>query len=351
MEVVEEKNDEEDDEDVSDTEETSLDVRAGRVNVILHELKFDAHKVMELFEKYRFKEFTNAKSRREIKEILSKYRKFAEGEFPLGCRKIETVKDALSKFEPFDPDAKAEELIQYEEDLAQNSAYIPERIKRKMEWKKKRVLGLNEVMEEKSKSPTKKLKQTEEENKENSQNDEQEMKKKKQLKVAKESSSEWDKPLEDGEVEIFLPSRKQKVHDANLSFHESKSSTKEGKKDKKQNRLSLPARPENIASSKKKPSLLLKKKDQSSSFVVNPFATKVKKTSNEDTPTKKVKITLQNNMAQDTDEYIESIKNSPQIPYDANKKPKKGLLKPNLLPSPINPFYKKKIGFKLNESI
>lgn len=67
------------------------------------------------------------------------------------------------------------------------------------------------------------------------------------------------------------------------------------------------------------------------------------------TPTnaeKKVKIMLQLNRSQDTSEYIRQLRSSPKIPYDSAKKPGKGLLKPNLVPSPINPHYKKKIGLE-----
>ena len=52
---------------------------------------------------------------------------------------------------------------------------------------------------------------------------------------------------------------------------------------------------------------------------------------------------LQRNMAQNTSEYIRQIRQSPAIPFDANRKPKAGVLKPSPLPSPVNPFYKKKI--------
>lgn len=49
-----------------------FDVRAGRVNVVLNEIKFDPNEIINLFEKYRFKEFTNAKSRKTIKEMIQK---------------------------------------------------------------------------------------------------------------------------------------------------------------------------------------------------------------------------------------------------------------------------------------
>lgn len=51
---------------------------------------------------------------------------------------------------------------------------------------------------------------------------------------------------------------------------------------------------------------------------------------------------LQKNTAQHTSEYFQQIRQSPAIPYDANRKPRAGVLKPSPLPSPINPFYNKK---------
>uniref|UniRef100_A0A1A9X5H3 Ribosomal RNA processing protein 1 homolog n=1 Tax=Glossina brevipalpis TaxID=37001 RepID=A0A1A9X5H3_9MUSC len=67
---------------------------------------------------------------------------------------------------------------------------------------------------------------------------------------------------------------------------------------------------------------------------------------------KRVRIALNQNTSQNPHEYIQQIKNSPNVPYDATKRPSKGLLKPNSIPSPINPFYKKKIGLRLfNDTI
>uniref|UniRef100_A0A1B0FAP0 Uncharacterized protein n=1 Tax=Glossina morsitans morsitans TaxID=37546 RepID=A0A1B0FAP0_GLOMM len=67
---------------------------------------------------------------------------------------------------------------------------------------------------------------------------------------------------------------------------------------------------------------------------------------------KRVRIDLNHNTSQKPYEYIQQIRKSPNVPYDATKKPSKGLLKPNSTPSPINPFYKKKIGLSLfNDTI
>ncbi|CAK1592932.1 unnamed protein product [Parnassius mnemosyne] len=63
-----------------------------------------------------------------------------------------------------------------------------------------------------------------------------------------------------------------------------------------------------------------------------------------DTP-KKVKFVLKNNGAQGPIDYYKSVKQSPNIPFDSSKQPSKTNLKPSM-PSPINPFFKKKLRLK-----
>lgn len=133
----------------------------------------------------------------------------------------------------------------------------------------------------------------------------------------------WDTPLQEGEVEYFISKSniKQRISDANQKL-----STAE---DSQSTQILTP-----IADKKQK----LKSTLTSTSSPSAPS-----------TPTnaeKKVKIMLQLNRSQDTSEYIRQLRSSPKIPYDSAKKPGKGLLKPNLLPSPINPHYKKKIGLE-----
>ncbi|VVD05803.1 unnamed protein product [Leptidea sinapis] len=57
---------------------------------------------------------------------------------------------------------------------------------------------------------------------------------------------------------------------------------------------------------------------------------------------KKVKFVLKNNCMQGTGDYYKSVRQSPNIPYDGTKIPSKTNLKPST-PSPINPFFKKKL--------
>ncbi|XP_041971140.1 ribosomal RNA processing protein 1 homolog [Aricia agestis] len=60
---------------------------------------------------------------------------------------------------------------------------------------------------------------------------------------------------------------------------------------------------------------------------------------------KKVKFVLKNNSMQGPVDYYKSVRESPSIPFDSSKKPTKTNLKPST-PSPINPFFKKKLRLK-----
>ncbi|XP_068621752.1 ribosomal RNA processing protein 1 homolog [Battus philenor] len=60
---------------------------------------------------------------------------------------------------------------------------------------------------------------------------------------------------------------------------------------------------------------------------------------------KKVKFVLKNNGAQGPVDYYKSVRQSPNIPFDSSKRPSKTNLKPSM-PSPINPFIKKKLKLK-----
>lgn len=94
-------------------------------------------------------------------------------------------------------------------------------------------------------------------------------------------------------------------------------------------------------------------KNKSSTLVVNSkvkqFQKQTKKTENMksnhyDTP-KKVKFALKNNSMQQPVDYYKSVRQSPSIPFDSSKQPSKTNLKPST-PSPINPFFKKKLRLK-----
>jgi len=75
----------------------------------------------------------------------------------------------------------------------------------------------------------------------------------------------------------------------------------------------------------------------------NELTTQMKKRTslNNSMEKKKVIFGLSQNTAQNRSEYLQQIRESPGIPFDANKKPLVGVLKMSPIPSPINPFYKK----------
>lgn len=61
---------------------------------------------------------------------------------------------------------------------------------------------------------------------------------------------------------------------------------------------------------------------------------------------KKVNIALHMNRSQEVSEYIRKLEESPNLSFDLKRKPLKSALKPNLMPGPIHPFYKKMRGLK-----
>jgi len=73
-----EENSDNEDKDVSETEmqneiEKSLDPRAGRVDVELPQIPFNAAKIAELLSTYKFHPSSTAKSRRQLLRLFDEY--------------------------------------------------------------------------------------------------------------------------------------------------------------------------------------------------------------------------------------------------------------------------------------
>lgn len=185
-------------------------------------------------------------------------------------------------------------------------------------------------------------------------------KKQKRTSNVFDTSDDWNEPLKDGEVEFFLPSRKSKLAVANKSLNSNSPTLKTPNKSLIKSSETIIATPTTSTDTE----ILITPKKM---FLPNPFAkqanTSTKKIRNKnkslnhtdpaiskilDSAEKRVKIALHKNITQETDEYIKTLESSPQVPYDSTKKPSKGLLKPNSMPSPINPFYMKKIGLNFD---
>uniref|UniRef100_A0A1B6I949 Ribosomal RNA processing protein 1 homolog n=1 Tax=Homalodisca liturata TaxID=320908 RepID=A0A1B6I949_9HEMI len=124
---------------------------------------------------------------------------------------------------------------------------------------------------------------------------------------------EWDEPLKDGEYEIFIPNKKYV---------------------EKRKSLGLPY-----------PVSSFVQKSAEKITPVNKIKAGLKNLTSTPGSQKKVEFNLSANCSQDYKEYTLQVKSSKkQVPFDASKKPVQGLLK-NSTPSPINPFYKKKLSF------
>lgn len=387
--------------------EKALDPRAGRVSVVMPEILFNANDILRLFEEIMYKPITNTKSRYYMKKVMEQLKRFANDDYPLGVQRMNYIPDEI-KDEPKVED-KAKELEDFQNDLLdKNRAFKKLNKKQKKKllmngkiheilpaeetvdqngngWVEEEISSDKDDVEEepeeelvivkKRKSLDKALtpKQKKMKKKEEKKKIEKEMevdeeeaeiieeeevktpkKLKKSLKEATTKSSlkkkskvnsgtpfnitdEWDTPLQDGEVEFFLPSRKNKLIEANEAIE-------------KETEIILTPNPKNklllnpFASISEKKLLCGKKLKGATPKSVPPKSVAGLLNSTE----KRVKIVLENNQAQDTNEYIKQLISSPHNPYDSNKKPTKSLLKPNLMPSPINPYYRKKIGFNLD---
>lgn len=395
-----------------DEEDRALDPRAGRVNVTLSEIKFDALKIAETMETFRYKSFATSKSRKGLARMATKFRQFIEDVFPLGISSVPHNDDNESDV---DIDLKAMELAEFEKKLAigeadsdgsdfdedldnrkhgklkRKSKDVTEKTKDKKQKlsklhnerffkeasedfaqensqledeeetdtatelkikKKKKKTGEEKVDEEnprkikikKRKSLPANIKITAEEPSTSSSPIE---KPKKAMKLHKDSSpsssgssqpfkvtdDEWSESLQDGEVEFFVPTRKQKLKALQEVEKEAETSTRPN--------LVLNPFAKHTGSTAKKG-----KKTPAAAASTTPRIQLPQ--ANGNSSGKRVIIALNKNIAQSPHEYIKQVKDSPNLPYDSSKKPMKSLLKPNVIPSPINPFYQKKIGLKLN---
>jgi len=132
--------------------------------------------------------------------------------------------------------------------------------------------------------------------------------------LMKNSTSEWDEPLKDGEIEYFVSSTKIRLNEANNMLNEEKNKNNTDNTDSLDNETTLLLNPfakmNSSKNKKSKANVLLGKKMKKEKSVLNMSLPEKKK----------VKIALGKNMVQKPSEYIRQIKNSPQLPYDAEKK-------------------------------
>uniref|UniRef100_A0A2H1VAI4 SFRICE_007120 n=1 Tax=Spodoptera frugiperda TaxID=7108 RepID=A0A2H1VAI4_SPOFR len=140
--------------------------------------------------------------------------------------------------------------------------------------------------------------------------------------------------------DVTVKDKNKKGEVQNVKTNESnKKSTETQNVKKNENKHEKNAKPA------KNPTLVVNKVKQFQKQI-NKFDKKSEpKTIHYNTTPKKVKFVLKNNSMQQPVDYYKSVRQSPNIPFDGSKKPTKTNLKPST-PSPINPFFKKKLRLK-----
>lgn len=389
-----------------DEEERALDPRAGRVDVFLAEIKFDALKIAETMETFRYKSFATSKSRKGLARMAMKFRKYLDDVFPLGISRMPQEKDENDS--DVDLDLKAMELAEFEKKLALGDVDsdgsdfdedLDNRQHGKLKRKSKDATGktkdkkqkLSKLHNERFFKAAEDFSTQEEEEEEDDETvtestDRADVKPKKKKKKDGEASTE--KPRK-----IKIKKRKALLEDVKM-LSDNESPARPTEKPKKAMKLHKDSSPSSSGSSqpftvtddewseppkdgevRKQKLKALQQVDEGEeskrpNLVLNPFAKhtgaiKKQKIAAQTTPVtprirlpaqsgasgssgKRVIIALNRNIAQTPLEYMKQVLESPNLPFDSSKKPSKSLLKPNVIPSPINPFYQKKIGLKLS---
>ncbi|CAH4032386.1 unnamed protein product [Pieris brassicae] len=351
--------DEEAEEDAKDYSTTNgpLDPRAGRVNVTLEPLPVPAQLVAQRIRQYMKKSASKAYKRANT--CLQRFEKLSQDDYPLKIRTEEmelplpkgnTVKSAVNL------KLLEKSLVVGSDELALRGL---SRKHRKRLLAKSRA-GLS-IMED---IPDIQTDENKEEKKSTTPDDKVKSRKRKNKDVVKPDK----KPKLELKEDVKKETNKKvnKKNKENEQVDKSKSKVKVNKKDnvlvnKKENKnVIIPKNKTNektkaeskndVKLDKKEPVAKAEKKDkkQNKKEEKTPVKTKsfakAAKNVNVESP-KKVKFVLKNNCKQETVDYYESIRQSPNIPFDSSKKPAKTNLKPST-PSPINPFFKKKLRLK-----
>lgn len=264
------------------------------------EIRFDPLEIVKRLEDLKYKKFTRARNRKCIDRIVTTYKKFSGGEFPIGIQKLDVDRDELHV--P-DIEEKAEEFIEFENELYGKQRELKKLTKRK----RKNIVSNQELF------------------------DEFQAKSNKVAKIKHEANI-WTEEDITEDTSVSTTCKKIKIA--------KKIDTKILNK-KVDNSTKITDQPNSWSRSSDKKVKSTSKLAQSKTSTPNIFVDKSALSSSE----KHVKIALKMNRSQEVTEYIRQLKQSPH-PYDSAKKPSKGVLKPNLAPSPINPFYKKLIGIE-----
>ncbi|KAK5638984.1 hypothetical protein RI129_013279 [Pyrocoelia pectoralis] len=326
LDVMEKMEVDSDDEDEDETVTEVLDARAGHVDVLLPQLKFNPSEVVDLLQQFKFTEHSTTHARKAITTLQQKFAKLAEGVYPLGLTKV-----SLPKTEDFiNVDTSLEHLTDFERQLRiekreLNNRGVPPNGKLTAD------IGNNKRKKIKHNLDTKlngghlfmdKLRQ---------------FVNKSEGRIIKRKLLKTEKPIKDNvpqwsyESSFIRNSGTWEVHKFNLSMTESPPAV--NKRLVAENTWTELVETEPfVASAKSK--LKGKRLMCETPVIARRLVNNVSE--------KKVRIALKLNKTQEIHEHVAQLKSSPGIPYDADRKPDKPLLKPNAVRSPINPFYKHK---------
>ncbi|XP_011501187.1 PREDICTED: ribosomal RNA processing protein 1 homolog [Ceratosolen solmsi marchali] len=367
--------DEEDSEDIKATN-MPLDPRAGRVNVEIPQLPFNPTEIVSLLKEYKFHKLSTTKSRKIINQLINEFTKLSEGDMPLGIKEI-----PIPEHTNINSYVAAKNLLNFEQDL-----YVDSNKNSRKKKRKSVVVKYNENFDNIEElivpedvqytslmcSNNKKLKlaNSQSQNMNHMSKDDKSIKQNNKLQLpVKKKSNKFDRSeslinnkfkksfktfstcIEEYKItgadnlsaNKGSTSCNWNVNPTPTSFTpttfnkvlEKKRTTKKGiAENKVDTKLVSPSTPWLT------PVLVRleeQNKTEASVKIVPNQATVASSTK------KRVQIKLHRNTVRNISEYIRQIRQNPHIPYDANRKPKASVLKPSLLPSPINPFYKRKI--------
>ncbi|KYQ47017.1 Ribosomal RNA processing protein 1 like protein [Trachymyrmex zeteki] len=315
--------------------EKSLDPRAGKVDVELSPIPFNAAKIAELLSTYKFHPSSTAKSRRQLLRLFNEFTELSQGKMPLGIKRVR--KPNYQKKEMNSRKA-ALRLVKFEKDL------ISDKVNKKRKRKRSGKAVCDEVSIDDPKNGNTldlEINAIKPENK----------------LIGATAKTE----LQDIDANA-VPFKKRKRSDSTCDVSSTKSDIPENKK-----KLQIDTSKKSKATKKK-----LNKKSKKFILmlfccIINPaiiilytlyiyiyisFIILLQKSphqikkqtnlNNSTTEKKKVIFGLSRNTTHHTFEYLQQVRKSPAIPFDANKKPLNSMLKINPIPSPLNPFYYKK---------
>lgn len=402
--MKEEDSEEDQGTETESTVEKPLDPRAGRVDVELLQIPFNARDIAELLTQYKFHQLSTTTSRRQILHLITEFTEVSKGNMPLGVKKVKlpntrkgftNSKTAAFRLLQFENELYSDKPKnrrkrkrngqiateesnennvfsekQIQDDIVSDSGndgeHIDENIPKKKRVQQKTNNDNNLAVLDNGKiegaPPSSKKKKKAEKKTQNvviaePESSSNTMKKLKTVLRNPTTKVKKSKIKQNGATNILKLNgaiKKKKLAKAkaygswdisdnnHISTSPSTGNTEEQVKENDISLTSTQANTNNVALDKSAMWLVpvLKKIDYEKLKASISSARQAAKLRKESNPKKRVKIVLQRNTAQHTSEYIKKIRQSPAIPFDANKKPLAGVLKASPLPSPINPFYK-----------